>query len=58
MLQLMILTLNFSLGSKKFVLIKPDKLKTATKSKGFIFINKHFVNYFIQDIDKMHDLNI
>lgn len=54
----MILTLNFSLGSKKFVLIKPDKLKTATKSKGFIFINKHFVNYFIQDIDKMHDLNI
>ncbi len=40
------------------MLIKPDKLKSAKKDQGYIFINKHFATHFMQEIDKMYDLNI
>lgn len=58
MLNMMIMTLNFSVGSRKYVLIKPDKLKEAKKDQGYIFINKHFISYFMNEIDKLYDLNL
>ena len=63
---LMCKNLKFRCGQNKFMLLKPQLVKTgksagpgkAKKYVGHIAFNKAFVQDFIQELDKSHDLNL
>ena len=51
--------LKYSIGKKKHLLLKAQVLRQSnTKEVGYIIFNKNFIEHFISEIDKVHDLNI
>lgn len=56
---LMCKTLTYSIGKKKYLLLKPQLMRQdKTKELGYIVFNKSFIDHFLGEIDKLHDLNI
>ena len=64
---LMCKNLKFRCGNHKFMLLKPQLIRSkktvgggqkAKKYIGHITFNKAFVEDFIQELDKSHDLNL
>ena len=51
--------LKYQVGNKSYLLLKPQILKeTKTKYMGYIIFNKSFIENFIGELDKIHDLNL
>ena len=51
--------LKYSIGKKKHLLLKAQVLRqTKNKEIGYIMFNKSFIDHFVSEIDKVHDLNI
>lgn len=60
---LMCKNLKFSIGSHEQLLFKPQLVKSSSghdkaKYMGFISFNKGFIEDFIGELDKIHDLNL
>ena len=63
---LMCKNLKFRYGNNNYMLLKPELLRSAKKIEkskhhklvGHITFNKAFVQQFIQELDKTHDLNL
>jgi DNA-directed RNA polymerase len=51
--------LTYSVGKKKHLLLKAQVLKKSkNKELGYVLFNKSFIEHFVSEIDKVHDLNI
>lgn len=51
--------LTYTIGKKKHLLLKAQVLhESREKEIGYIIFNKSFIDYFVSEIDKVHDLNI
>lgn len=57
---LMIKNLKFFVGSKEQFLLKANKQrkKDDVKTVGIIEFDKAFIDKFVQELDKIHDLNL
>lgn len=56
---LMCKELKYKIGNKFFLLLKPQILKESNKSYlGYVIFNKSFIENFIGELDKIHDLNL
>jgi DNA-directed RNA polymerase len=64
---LMTKTLKFKVGNQSFLLLQPqltrvgkptDGNKNVRKYIGYVTFNKAFVEQFVQELDKIHDLNL
>ena len=59
---LMCKNLKFKMGNNKFLLLKTQVVKAKSKSSkkyiGYVAFNKGFVEQFITELDKIHDLNL
>jgi len=56
---LMTKTLKYKVGRRDFLLLKPQTVRHgATHSQGYLVFNKSFVEKFISELDKIHDLNL
>jgi DNA-directed RNA polymerase len=56
---LMCKNLKYKIGQKHYLLLKPQILKESTKKYlGYIIFNKSFIENFIGELDKIHDLNL
>ena len=59
--------LKFKMGNSKFLLLKPQLIRSkqnaaknnpVKKYVGYITFNKGFVEQFITELDKIHDINL
>ena len=54
--------LHYKIGKKDYLLLKPiteqKKVAKKVKSQGYLEFNKNFVQKFISELDKIHDLNL
>lgn len=51
--------LKYKIGKKSYLLLKPQILKeTNKKYLGYVIFNKSFIENFIGELDKIHDLNL
>ena len=51
--------LKYKVGGREYMLLKPQVLRESkTKYIGYISFNKSFLDNFIGELDKMHDLNL
>lgn len=51
--------LKYSVGRKRHLLLRTQVLRQSrTKEIGYVLFNKSFIENFISEIDKVHDLNI
>jgi len=51
--------LKYKVGKKEFLLLKPQtERKSQYKQQGYVVFNKNFVEKFISELDKVHDLNL
>ena len=51
--------LKYTVGKKKHLLLKTQVLRQSkTKELGYVIFNKSFIEHFVSEIDKVHDLNI
>jgi len=56
---LMCKTLKYNIGNKSYLLLKAQTLKIQQqKFMGYIMFNKSFIETFIGELDKIHDLNL
>ena len=63
---LMVKNLKFRIGNHDYMLLKPIKLKTPPKKakdnirfmQGYITFNRGFIEDFVSELDKIHDLNL
>jgi len=56
---LMCKNLKYKIGKKSYLLLKPQVLKeSSTKYLGYIIFNKSFIETFIGELDKIHDLSL
>lgn len=61
---LMCKNLKFKIGNQNFLLLEPQILrkkvqgKTASKYVGYITFNKGFIEDFVTQLDKIHDMNL
>jgi len=56
---LMCKNLRYKVGKKSFLLLKPQVLKEQSqKYMGYVIFNKSFIENFIGELDKIHDLNL
>ena len=57
---LMIKNLKFFVGSKEMFLLKASKKRSQKdfKTTGIIEFDKAFIDKFVQELDKIHDLNL
>ena len=59
---LMVKSLKFKMGNNKFLLLKTQIIKGMGKNSkkyiGYVTFNKGFVEQFITELDKIHDLNL
>jgi hypothetical protein len=52
-------TLKYKIGNKSYLLLKPQLFKDqATKYIGYVIFNKSFIETFIGELDKIHDLSL
>lgn len=51
--------LEYKIGKKSYLLLKTQILKEgAQKYMGYVLFNKTFIEQFITELDKIHDLNL
>ena len=51
--------LTYTIGKKKHLLLKAQVLQESKEKEiGYIIFNKSFIDHFVSEIDKVHDLNI
>ena len=51
--------LKYRIGKKSYLLLKPQIIKEShTKYLGYIIFNKSFIETFIGELDKIHDLSL
>jgi len=51
--------LKYKVGKKEFLLLKPEnKREGKEKTQGYLVFNKGFVEKFMSELDKIHDLNL
>lgn len=51
--------LKYNIGNKSYLLLKPQILReTGKKYLGYIIFNKSFIETFIGELDKIHDLSL
>ena len=51
--------LKYFVGKKEYLLLKPKSIrKHAKKQVGHIVFDKGFIEKFISELDKIHDLNL
>ena len=56
---LMCKNLKYKIGKKSYLLLKPQVLKEQHKKYlGYIIFNKSFIETFIGELDKIHDLSL
>ena len=56
---LMCKNLKYKIGKKSYLLLKPQVLKESQKKYlGYIIFNKSFIETFIGELDKIHDLSL
>lgn len=56
---LMCKNLKYKIGKKSYLLLKPQVLKqSSSKYLGYIIFNKSFIETFIGELDKIHDLSL
>jgi DNA-directed RNA polymerase len=56
---LMCKNLKYKIGKKSYLLLKPQVLKQSNKKYlGYIIFNKSFIETFIGELDKIHDLSL
>ncbi len=56
---LMCKNLKYKIGKKSYLLLKPQILKESQKKYlGYIIFNKSFIETFIGELDKIHDLSL
>ena len=56
---LMCKNLKYKIGKKSYLLLKPQVLKEQNKKYlGYIIFNKSFIETFIGELDKIHDLSL
>ncbi len=56
---LMCKNLKYKIGKKSYLLLKPQVLKESNKKYlGYIIFNKSFIETFIGELDKIHDLSL
>jgi len=52
-------TLKYKVGKREFLLLKPQtERKSKVKQQGYLVFNKGFVEKFVSELDKIHDLNL
>jgi DNA-directed RNA polymerase len=52
-------TLKYKVGNREYLLLKPQTIKEgAKKYHGYMVFNKGFVETFVSELDKVHDLNL
>ena len=56
---LMCKTLKYKIGKREMLLLKPTHKKEGGKKiQGYMVFNKAFVEKFVSELDKIHDLNL
>lgn len=62
---LMCKNLKYKIGSQNFLLLKPQLIRCspsgagkASKFMGYVSFNKAFIEQFIGELDKIHDMNL
>lgn len=51
--------LKYKVGKKEFMLLRPQtERKSQFKNQGYIVFNNNFIEKFITELDKLHDLNL
>lgn len=51
--------LKYFVGKREYLLLKPQTIKSGNKKlHGYIKFNKGFVEKFMSELDKIHDLNL
>ena len=56
---LMCKTLKYKIGKKEMLLLRPSyKKEGGKKVQGYMVFNKAFVEKFVSELDKIHDLNL
>lgn len=52
-------SLKYKIGKREYLLLKPQTIKEGTKKyHGYMVFNKSFVEKFVSELDKVHDLNL
>ena len=52
-------TLKYKIGKREYLLLKPQTVREGGKKYyGYMVFNKAFVEKFVSEIDKIHDLNL
>lgn len=56
---LMCKTLKYKIGKREYLLLKPQTVREGGKKyHGYMVFNKAFVEKFVSELDKIHDLNL
>jgi len=56
---LMSKNLKYKVGKRELVLLKPQTVREGHKKvQGYLVFNKGFVEKFVSELDKIHDLNL
>jgi hypothetical protein len=56
---LMSKNLKYKVGKREFMLLKPQTIREGQrKTQGYMVFNKSFVEKFVSELDKIHDLNL
>ena len=56
---LMCKNLKYKVGKREYLLLKPQTIRDGgVKYQGYMVFNKSFVEKFISELDKIHDLNL
>ena len=56
---LMSKNLKYKVGKREFMLLKPQTIREGQKKvQGYMVFNKSFVEKFVSELDKIHDLNL
>lgn len=52
--------LKYHIGKREYLLLKPQKQRSdkSVKMQGYVVFNKGFVEKFVSELDKIHDLNL
>ena len=59
MSNLMSKNLKYKIGSREYLLLKPQTIRDGPKKQiGYMVFNKSFVEKFVSELDKVHDLNL
>lgn len=51
-------SLRYKVGKREYLLLKPQTLRKGVKSEGYLVFNKAFLEKFVTELDKVHDLSL